>query len=112
MVSGNFTEMTPFLPHLGIFYMPQICDMGQTAAYEHLLDISHLWISRFVIMGQIHDCAQKNVRKSAQCQLNVSFRGQNLNRKHLFCGFKTLYQLWVSCCVDQGVVMGRIHGCA
>jgi hypothetical protein len=31
MVSGNFAEMTPFLRHLGIFYMSQICDMGQTA---------------------------------------------------------------------------------
>jgi hypothetical protein len=29
--SCNFSEMTPFLRHLGIFYMPQICDMGQTA---------------------------------------------------------------------------------
>jgi hypothetical protein len=29
--SGNFTEMTQFLRHLGIFYMPQICNMGQTA---------------------------------------------------------------------------------
>jgi hypothetical protein len=28
----NFAEMTPFLiRHLGIFYMPQINDMGQTA---------------------------------------------------------------------------------
>jgi hypothetical protein len=26
--SGNFAEMAPFLRHLGIFYMPQICDMG------------------------------------------------------------------------------------
>jgi hypothetical protein len=31
MVSGNFAEMTPFLRHLEIFYMPQIYDMGQTA---------------------------------------------------------------------------------
>jgi hypothetical protein len=31
MVSGNFAEMTPFLRHLGIFYMPQSCDMGPTA---------------------------------------------------------------------------------
>jgi hypothetical protein len=31
MVSGNFSKMTPFLRHLGIFYMPQICDMGPTA---------------------------------------------------------------------------------
>jgi hypothetical protein len=29
--SGNFAEMTYFLHHLGIFYMPKICDMGQTA---------------------------------------------------------------------------------
>jgi hypothetical protein len=29
--STNFAEMTPFLCHLGIFYMQQICDMGQTA---------------------------------------------------------------------------------
>jgi hypothetical protein len=29
--SGDFAEMTPFLRDLGIFYMPQICDMGQTA---------------------------------------------------------------------------------
>jgi hypothetical protein len=29
--SGNFAEITPFLRHLGIFYMPQICNMGQTA---------------------------------------------------------------------------------
>jgi hypothetical protein len=28
---GNFAEITPFLRHLDIFYMPQICDMGQTA---------------------------------------------------------------------------------
>jgi hypothetical protein len=28
MVSGNFAEMSPFLRHLGIFYMPQIYDMG------------------------------------------------------------------------------------
>jgi hypothetical protein len=28
--SGYFAEMTPFLRHLGIFYMPQICYMGQT----------------------------------------------------------------------------------
>jgi hypothetical protein len=31
MVSGNFAEMTPFLRHLGIFYMPQMYDMGPTA---------------------------------------------------------------------------------
>jgi hypothetical protein len=31
MVSGNFAEIMPFLRHLVIFYMPQICDMGQTA---------------------------------------------------------------------------------
>jgi hypothetical protein len=31
MVSGNFAEMTPFLRHLGIFYMSQIYDMGPTA---------------------------------------------------------------------------------
>jgi hypothetical protein len=30
-LSSNFVEMTPFLRHLRIFYMPQICDMGQTA---------------------------------------------------------------------------------
>jgi hypothetical protein len=31
-LSGNFAEMTPFfLRHLGIFYMQQICDMGQKA---------------------------------------------------------------------------------
>jgi hypothetical protein len=30
MVSGNFAEITPFLRHLGIFYMPQIYDMGPT----------------------------------------------------------------------------------
>jgi hypothetical protein len=29
--SGDFAEMTHCLHHLGIFYMPQICDMGQTA---------------------------------------------------------------------------------
>jgi hypothetical protein len=29
--SGNFSEIKPFLRHLGIFYMPQICDMGKTA---------------------------------------------------------------------------------
>jgi hypothetical protein len=29
--SGDFAEMTSFLRHLGIFYIPQICDMGQTA---------------------------------------------------------------------------------
>jgi hypothetical protein len=29
--SGSFAEMTPFSRHLGIFYMLQICDMGQTA---------------------------------------------------------------------------------
>jgi hypothetical protein len=27
----NFAEITPFVRHLGIFNMPQICDMGQTA---------------------------------------------------------------------------------
>jgi hypothetical protein len=32
MVSGNFAEMTPFLRHLGIFYMPKIYDMGPTAS--------------------------------------------------------------------------------
>jgi hypothetical protein len=26
--SGNFAKMTPFLRHLGIFYMLQICDVG------------------------------------------------------------------------------------
>jgi hypothetical protein len=31
MVSGNFAEMTPFLRHVGIFYMLQIYDMGPTA---------------------------------------------------------------------------------
>jgi hypothetical protein len=31
MVSSNFVEMTLFLRHLGIFYMPQSCDVGQTA---------------------------------------------------------------------------------
>jgi hypothetical protein len=31
MVSGNFAEMTPFLRYLGIFYMPQIYDMGPTS---------------------------------------------------------------------------------
>jgi hypothetical protein len=30
---GYFAEMTPFLRHLGIFDMPQICDMGQTALF-------------------------------------------------------------------------------
>jgi hypothetical protein len=30
MVSGTFAEMTPFLRHLGMFYMPQIYDMGPT----------------------------------------------------------------------------------
>jgi hypothetical protein len=30
MVSGNFVEITSFLRHLGIFYMPQIFNMGQT----------------------------------------------------------------------------------
>jgi hypothetical protein len=29
--SADFAEMTPFLHPLGIFYMSQICDMGQTA---------------------------------------------------------------------------------
>jgi hypothetical protein len=29
--SGNFAKIVPFLRHLGIFYMLQICDMGQTA---------------------------------------------------------------------------------
>jgi hypothetical protein len=28
MASGNFAKMTSFLRHLGIFYMPQIYDMG------------------------------------------------------------------------------------
>jgi hypothetical protein len=32
MVSRYFAEMTPFLRHLGIFYMPQIYDMGPTAS--------------------------------------------------------------------------------
>jgi hypothetical protein len=32
MVSCNFAEMTPFLRHLGIFYMPQIYDMGPMAS--------------------------------------------------------------------------------
>jgi hypothetical protein len=31
MLSGNFAEMTPFLRHLGIFYVPQIYDIGPTA---------------------------------------------------------------------------------
>jgi hypothetical protein len=31
MVSGNFAEMTHFIRHLGIFYMPKIYDMGSTA---------------------------------------------------------------------------------
>jgi hypothetical protein len=31
MVPGNFAELTPFLRHLGIFYVPQIYDMGPTA---------------------------------------------------------------------------------
>jgi hypothetical protein len=31
MVSGNVAVMTPFLRHLWIFNMPQICDMGPTA---------------------------------------------------------------------------------
>jgi hypothetical protein len=29
--SDNFAEMTPFYAILAIFYMPQICDMVQTA---------------------------------------------------------------------------------
>jgi hypothetical protein len=29
--SQNESENDAFLHHLGIFYMPQICDMGQTA---------------------------------------------------------------------------------
>jgi uncharacterized membrane protein len=29
--SDNFAEITPFSRHLGIFYMPQICDMELTA---------------------------------------------------------------------------------
>jgi hypothetical protein len=29
--SDNFAQMTPFIRHLRIFYMTQICDMGQTA---------------------------------------------------------------------------------
>jgi hypothetical protein len=28
MVFGNFAEMAPFLRQLGIFYMPQIYDIG------------------------------------------------------------------------------------
>jgi hypothetical protein len=28
--SGNFAKITSLLRHLGIFYMPQICDMGKT----------------------------------------------------------------------------------
>jgi hypothetical protein len=35
MVSGNFAEMTPFLRHLGIFYMTKIYDMGPTALLPH-----------------------------------------------------------------------------
>jgi hypothetical protein len=31
MVSGNFAENGDFHAILGIFYMPQICDMGPTA---------------------------------------------------------------------------------
>ena len=31
MLSGNFAEMTTSTLHLGIFYMPQIYDMGPTA---------------------------------------------------------------------------------
>jgi hypothetical protein len=31
MLSGNFAKTTRFLRHLGIFYMLQICDVGQTA---------------------------------------------------------------------------------
>jgi hypothetical protein len=32
MASGNFAKMTPFLLHLGIFYMLQIYDTGPTAS--------------------------------------------------------------------------------
>jgi hypothetical protein len=39
MVSVNFTGMTPFLRHLGIFYTPQICDMGQTALLPLIHDM-------------------------------------------------------------------------
>jgi hypothetical protein len=31
MVSGNLAEIAPFLRHFGIFYMPQIYDMGRHA---------------------------------------------------------------------------------
>jgi hypothetical protein len=36
MVCGNFAEMTPFLCHLGIFYMPQIYEMGPMALLSPL----------------------------------------------------------------------------
>jgi hypothetical protein len=31
MLGGNFAKMPTFTLHLGIIYMPQICDMGPTA---------------------------------------------------------------------------------
>jgi hypothetical protein len=36
VVYGNFAEITPFLRHLGIFYMPKIYDMGPTDILPHL----------------------------------------------------------------------------
>jgi hypothetical protein len=46
--SGNFAESSEFHATLGIFYMPQIYDMGQTALYpkEDVLRIFSSWKTR------------------------------------------------------------------
>jgi hypothetical protein len=68
MVSGNFAEMTPFLRHLGIFYMPQIYDMGPTAL---------LPVRRKTCRGIFRP---KNPTASAEFEpANLGTRGQHAN---------------------------------
>jgi hypothetical protein len=42
-MSGNLAESSEFHATLGIFYMPQIYDMGQTAPKEVVLRIFSPW---------------------------------------------------------------------
>jgi hypothetical protein len=55
MLSGNFAEMTPFLRHLGIFYMPQIYDMAPTALLPLYMYTNIKLVSYQITTGGLHE---------------------------------------------------------
>jgi hypothetical protein len=68
MVSGNFAEMTPFLRHLGIFYMPQIYYMGPTALLCNYITLKFVvsdghhsvTLRKFVLFAfRLHSCQHR-----------------------------------------------------